>query len=97
MKVSLAVNQSSQATFQVTLPVLQSKLAHGRRSKNASIALLHGSQTLGTGTHAITLKLSRAAARELASSGPLVLTVKVTVTGTGGSTLTRSLKITLAR
>ncbi len=98
VKVSLAVNQSSKATFQVTLPVLQSKLAHGRRSKNASIALLQtGTQTLGAGTHAMTLKLSRAAARELASSGPLVLTVKVTLTGASGSTLTRSLKITLAR
>ena len=78
--------------------MLQSKLAHGPRSKNASIALLRtGAQTLGAGTHAISLKLSRAAARELASSGPLVLTVKVTLTEAGGGTLTRSLKITLAR
>ena len=98
VKVSLAVNQSSKAIFQVTLPVLQSRLAHGRRSKNSSIALLQtGTQTLGAGTHAITLKLSRAAARELASSGPLVLTVKLTLTGASGSTLTRSVKITLAR
>ena len=98
VKVSLAVSQSTRATFQVTLPVLQSKLAHGPRSKNASIALLRtGAQTLGAGTHAISLKLSRAAARELASSGPLVLTVKVTLTEAGGGTLTRSLKITLAR
>jgi PKD repeat protein len=98
LKVSLAVNQSSKASFQITLPVLQSKLAHSRRNKNATIALLQtGSQTLRAGTHAIPLKLSRAAARELASTGPLVLTVKVTVTGTGGSTLTRTLKIALAR
>jgi PKD repeat protein len=98
VKVSLAVSQSTRATFQVTLPVLQSKLAHGPRSKNASIALLRtGAQTLGAGTHAISLKLSRAAARELASSGPLVLTVKVTLAEAGGGTLTRSVKITLAR
>ena len=40
---------------------------------------------------------SRGAARELAGSGPLVLTVKVTLTDASGATATRSLKVTLAR
>ena len=98
VKVSVAVNQSTRATFQITLPLFQSKMAHGRKGKNAPVALLQtGARTLGAGSHGITLKLSRAAARELASSGPLVLTVKVTLTGPNGSKLTRTLKITLAR
>jgi PKD repeat protein len=98
LRVSLAVNQSTRSTFQVTLPVLESKLAHSAKNKKASLVLLRtGAQTLGAGNHAITLKLSRAAARELAGSGPLVLTVKVTLTEANGATVTRSLKITLAR
>jgi len=95
MRVSLAMSQGAKASFQITLPVLESKLA-GRRLKTASIVLLHTkAQSLGAGTHPITLKLSRAAARELAGRGPLVLTVKVTVTGANGKTFTRSLKIKL--
>jgi PKD repeat protein len=98
LRLSLAVSQGTKATFQITLPVLESKLAHSRKGKNAPIALLQtGAQTLGAGTHPITLKLSRAAARELASSGPLVLTVKVTLTEASGAKVTRSAKITLAR
>jgi len=98
LKVSLAANQGTRATFQITLPVLESRLPHSGRNKNASVTLLHtGAQPLRAGSNAITLKLSRGAARELAGSGPLVLTVKVTLTDASGATATRSLKVTLAR
>ena len=98
LRVSLALNQGTKATFQVTLPVSQSRLARGRKGKNASITLLQTrAQTLGAGNHVITLKLSRAASRELALEGPLVLTVKVTLTAAGGATTSRTLKITLVR
>jgi PKD repeat protein len=98
LKVSLAVNQGTRAIFQITLPVLESKLSHSVRNKNATVTLLHtGARTLGAGTDAIMLKLSRTGARELAASGPLVLTVKVTLTEANGATVTRSLKITLSR
>ena len=98
LKVSLAVNQGTNATFQITLPVLESRLPHSRKNKNASVTLLRTrAQTLGAGTHALSLKLSRAAARELAGRGPLVLTVKVTLTGANGKPLTRTARITLTR
>jgi len=94
--VSLAVSQATKASFQITLPVLESRLA-GPKHKTGSLVLLRSAQTLGAGTHAITLKLSRSAAGELAGSGPLVLTVKVTLTEPSGGTVSRTLKITLAR
>jgi len=59
--------------------------------------LLRTSQNLATGTHRIFLKLSRAAARQLAAGGPLRLTVRITLTGANGQTLTRIAKITLTR
>ena len=52
---------------------------------------------VGAGTHPITLKLSRGAARQLAGRGPLVLTVRATLTGPTGGTVTRTVKITLTR
>ncbi|HTU86697.1 MAG TPA: PKD domain-containing protein [Solirubrobacteraceae bacterium] len=96
VRVSLAVSQATKASFQVTLPVLESRLA-GPKHKTGTLVLLRLAQTLGAGNHAIPLKLSRAAARELAGSGPLVLTVKVTLTEASGGTISRTLKITLAR
>ena len=48
------------------------------------------------GSHAVTLKLSRAAARQLTGTGALVLTVRVTLKHAGG-TVTRTVKITLTR
>ncbi len=60
--------------------------------------LLRGVQILAAGKHAVALKLSRTAARRLAGKGPLVLTVRVTLAGTGGGkTLTRTLKVALTR
>ena len=90
----LTVSQGTTATFQITLPASQSRLAH---RKTKTIVLLNTrAQTLGAGTHPITLKLSRAAQRQLSATGPLVLTVRVTLKSAGG-TVTRSLKITLTR
>jgi hypothetical protein len=76
--------------------VLESRLA-GPKHKTRSLALLRSARTLGAGSHAITLKLSRSAAHHLAGSGPLVLTMKVTLTEPSGGTVSRTLKITLAR
>jgi PKD repeat protein len=92
--LSLTVSQDITATFQITLPASQSRFAHG---KAKTIVLLNTrAQTLGAGTHPITLKLSRAAQRQLSARGPLVVTVRVTLNSAGG-TVTRSLKITLTR
>jgi PKD repeat protein len=97
VRVSLTVSKGAKASFQVTIPVLESKLA-GHRPKNSSIVLLRTQgQALGAGLHSLTLKLSRSAANELAGAGPLVLTVKVTLTEPNGTKVTRSVKITLAR
>jgi hypothetical protein len=93
MRVTLSVSQGTKATFQVTVPVLRSA-AH----KSGSITLLRTrAQALGAGSHAITLKLSRAAARQLGSGRTVVLTVHVTLTTATGATVTRTVKITLAR
>ena len=97
VRVSLTVSKGVKASFQVTLPVLESKLA-GHKPKNSSIVLLRTQgQTFGAGLHSLALKLSRSAAGELAGAGPLVLTVKVTLTEANGTKVTRSVKITLAR
>ncbi|HEX4282800.1 MAG TPA: PKD domain-containing protein [Solirubrobacteraceae bacterium] len=99
LRISLSVSQAARASFQVTIPVSQTKLAHSaRKPRTRSIALLQtGAQAVGTGAHALTLKLSRAAAGELAGAGPLVLSVKVTLTGANGSTISRTVKVTLTR
>ena len=99
VRISLSVSQATRASFQVTIPVSQTRLAHSaRKPKTRSIALLHtGAQAVGTGAHALTLKLSRAAARELAGAGPLVLSVKVTLTAANGATISRTVKVTLTR
>jgi hypothetical protein len=52
---------------------------------------------MSAGNHAITLKFPRNTARQLAGTGPLVLTVRVTLTTPTGGTITRSVKITLTR
>ncbi|HUA02377.1 MAG TPA: PKD domain-containing protein [Solirubrobacteraceae bacterium] len=99
VRVSLSVSQATRASFQVTIPVSQTHLAHARRKpKTRTIVLLQTrAQGVNAGTKAITLKLSRAAARELAGTGPLVLTVKVTLTEASGATISRTVKVTLTR
>ena len=56
-----------------------------------------GGRSFGAGTYTITLKLSKAAIRELSGAGPLTVTVQITVVGAHGAKLTRSAKITLER
>jgi PKD repeat protein len=99
LRMNLSVSQGTWASFQIMLPVTETRLARlAHPPKASSIVLLRTrARTLGTGSHAITLKLAKAAARELAGAGPLVLTVKVTLTEPGGATVTRTVKITLTR
>jgi hypothetical protein len=59
--------------------------------------LLRATQNVAAGAHTIVLKLSRTAARQLAGRGPLVLTVRITLTSADGQTQTRTAKITLTR
>ena len=61
------------------------------------MVLLRAVRTLPAGNRTITLRLARAAAGRLAPRGSLVLTVRVTMTGAGGGTLTRTMRITLTR
>jgi hypothetical protein len=97
LRVKLAVSQGTTASFQVTLPVRQSSLA-GHKTKSSTIVLLRTqAQTLRAGTNAFTLKLSRGATRQFAGTGPLVLTVRVTLPNPAGGMVTRSVKITLTR
>ena len=99
LRLSLSVSQGVRASFLLTLPVSESRLPAGaHKPKTSSIVLLRtGAQAFGGGSHAVTLKLSKAAAHELAGSGPLVVTVKMTLSGASGATVTRTVKITLAR
>jgi PKD repeat protein len=97
VRISLSVSQATQASFQVSIPVSQNRLAHaGRKPGTRSIVLLRTpAQALSAGAHAITFKLSRADARELAGGVPLVLSVKVTLTEPNGATISRTIKVTL--
>jgi PKD repeat protein len=97
LRVKLAVSQNATATFQVTLPIRESKLAR-RNAKQTTVVLLRTrARTVSAGTYAITLQLPRGTGRELAGTGPLQLTVRVTLTTATGGTVTRSVKITLTR
>ena len=99
LKLGLAVNQLTRVGFQISIPLRETSKAAGRtvRNPNAPVVLLRASQNVGAGAHTIVLKLSRAAARQLAGRGPLVLTVRITMTGADGQTQTRTAKITLTR
>jgi PKD repeat protein len=94
LRLGLTVNQRTRASFQITVPMWQTKQG-GHKGK--PVVLLRGAQTLGAGKHTITLKLSRSATRRLATHGSLVLTVRMTLTAANGKTLTRTVKITLTR
>jgi PKD repeat protein len=99
LKLGLTLNQRTRASFQITIPLAQTKQGSAARHRpRGNAVLVRGVQTLAAGKHTITLKLSRAAGRRLAAKGPLVLTVRVTLAGTGGAkTLTRTIKVTLTR
>ena len=97
-RLGLSVNQSTRASFQITIPIAQTRQGSNHKGNpKATVVLLRGAQTLAAGHHTITLKLSRAAAHRLASHGSLVLTMRVTFTGASGSTATRTVKLTLTR
>ena len=94
LRLALTINQSSRASFQITIPAARAKPS----GKRAPVVLLRSVRTLAAGTRAITLKLSRAAARRLAPRGSPVLTVRVTViSAAGGASASRTMKITLTR
>jgi PKD repeat protein len=102
IRLGLVVNQRVRASWQVTLPLSQTKQTrHSVRgtSDNAQliVVLLRRTQTFGAGTHTITLRLSPAAVRRLATRGPLVLTIRVTLTTADGRSLTRTATLRLAR
>ncbi|MBV9336837.1 MAG: hypothetical protein JO243_13210, partial [Solirubrobacterales bacterium] len=86
LRVALTVNQPAGGSFQITIRPAHSK---------GPVVLLRSVRRLGAGGHTVTLKLSRAAAGRLAATGATVLTVRVTLTGADGATLTRTAKITL--
>jgi PKD repeat protein len=98
LKIKLAVNQGAKISIQVTIPARATKQTRRTGTRHvAPITLLqqHG-RAVASGTNQITVKLSAAAARKLPGSGPVVLTVKITVTGAGG-TVTRTVKVALQR
>ena len=95
LRIRLSVNASAKVTFQITIPRAET---HQPAGKATRVPLARtATRTLGAGTYSIALRLSKAELRELSGSGPLVLTVRVTVTGAGGVKLTRSAKLTLQR
>ena len=102
------MNASAKVTFQITIPRAETRQgtktatgggrAHQPAGKATRVPLARtATRTLGAGTYSIALRLSKAELRELSGSGPLVLTVRVTVTGASGVKLTRSAKLTLQR
>jgi PKD repeat protein len=102
IRLGLAVNQPVRANWQVTLPLAQTRRTRHtvRRAKDNGqliVVLLRRAQTLAPGTHTITLRLSRAAIRRLATRGSLVLTIRVAMTTSDGRTLTRTAKLRLTR
>ena len=97
VRISLSVSQATRASFQVTIPAAQTRPARGKPKVRSIVLLSTRAQALGAGAHAVTFKLSRSAARELPGAGPIVLTVKVTLTETSGATISRSVKVTLTR
>jgi PKD repeat protein len=102
LRLSLAINQGATANIQITIPVGQTK--HGSRMSHVGrsvtlkpVVLLRAARALGAGTDPLTLRLSRSAANQLGAKGPLVLTIRVTVTDGAGATVTRTMKIQLTR
>jgi PKD repeat protein len=98
LRLGLAVNQRTRASYQISIPLSETRQTAGRAGdRKATVVLLRTTQNLATGNHTIVLKLSRAAARRLAARGSLVLTVRITLTDANGKTLTRTAKIRLTR
>ena len=104
LRVRLSVSLRSKASVQVTIPGGPSGRAveparhplSGGPSRSIILLRLQG-RTLTAGTHVLTLKLSRTAARRLPVSGSIVLGVRVTLIDAFGSRITRLVTITLHR
>jgi PKD repeat protein len=93
IRLGLTVNRSTPATFQITIPLAQTRQgAAAKGHPKGTVVLLRRAQTLASGRQTIVLKLSRAATRRLAVRGTLVLTVRVTL-----GTVTRTVTVTLTR
>ena len=99
VRIRLSTNASTAVSFQITIARSETRqgTGPGRLSRKPVVLLQTGGRSFGAGTYTITLKLSKAAVRELSGAGPLTVTVRITVVGAGGAKLTRSAKITLTR
>ncbi len=99
VRIRLSTNASTTVSFQITIPRSETRqgTGPGRPSRKPVVLLQTGARGFGAGTYTITLKLSKAAVRELSGAGPLTVTVRITVVGSNGAKLTRSAKITLER
>ena len=98
----VTVTNTGNANFQLMTPARSTRPASGRGTRRlgvtapASILLQIRGRRITAGTHAISLKLSRAAFRRLLSGrGPARVTIRVTVIDGYGSAITRSLTVTL--
>ena len=102
LRIRLSTNASTTVSFKITIPRSETNQSTGpgethRLNRKPVVLLQTGGRSFGAGTYTITLKLSKAALRELSGSGALTVTVQITVVGAHGAKLTRSAKITLAR
>ena len=104
LRLTVSLDQSGEASFQITIPPRASKqtgtpAAHRRPTLNLpAITLLRvRGRAVGPGTHLLTLKLSRAAARHLAGHDTIALTVWITVIDRYGRVISRSATVRLHR
>jgi PKD repeat protein len=105
LQLGLVINQSANISFQITVPWAQTKQGQrlsqhatfSKRRRKAPVVVLRKAQSLAAGNYAITFALSRSLIAQLASTRPLVMTVRVTVAGVGGQKLTRTATYTLTR
>ncbi len=98
LQLNVAVNQNSTVSFQVTIPgaIKHAGKASPRHAPAITLLSVHG-RSVAAGTHQISLKLSKAGARALPRTGPVVLTVRITVTDAYGRTITRTAKVAVQR
>ena len=88
--------------FQITIPRSETRQGTGpgrtqRLNRKPVVLVQTSGRSFGAGTYSIMLKLSKAAVRELSGTGPLKLTIRITVVGAHGAKLARSASITLQR
>ena len=102
LRIQLSTNASSTVSFQITIPRSETRQGMGasaslKRTSKPVVLLQTGGRSFPGGTYSITLKLSKAAVRELSGAGPLRVTIRITVLGANGAKLTRSATVTLQR